>query len=398
MTFRYVEVRNSREDKGMEIDELFNQDLMEPTGGDIACPSCESLVEIYEHKYDPGISAIRCGSCTTDSWVNNSPADPNPRRCSFCDEYVTDADVDDGNSVECSSDDARGDGNCDQLAHKACVCDDCKWFCDAHPENYIECASCGRYHEDNDIVSFDPDFVEAWGHICHECFNEDDEQEALKKEPEAKKSIPSTVTTFYQSAIKPSLHTDEVEADTSRPRSDCSIYLSHFVGRKEEDAGKCFERLIGILTAGKLESRPTGYFSVYDRIPAKSLVSKAVCFTEGRREALVEHAKRFSTFGLSLSKQWLHKNHQAAPAIYVHGALMKGVRDTIPDALVPYINLIEQGKCDFHFEREWRCPADVAFSLSDVKVIYAPLAYHERLRDMTKYDGQIVCLEKLKVL
>lgn len=357
---------------------------MEDSGGEIACSNCETPVSIYVHKYDEGLSGYKCGSCKWTDWVSDAPAESNPRKCPECGDYVTDEDVEGGLSVRCNARDDWDERCCDQLAHIKCVesCDECGWLCPDEEGNYIRCDDCGLLHNPSDFPSLGGDFVDSFGHICWNCFNGKGEEEPGPEAPKPEEPVET------EEPVEPYA--------TARPRSDCSIYLSHFFGRTEKNEEKCLKLLIEVIKKQKLEARPTGYFTTYDKIPAKTAISKAVCLTEGRLDALVEHAEKFSGFGLAFLKFYLHKNFAAAPAIYIHGSLMAKVRAGIPDELVPFVNMIDSGKYDFSHEREWRSAADITFKPSDLKIVYAPLKFHDVIRAETGFKGQIICLDRVK--
>lgn len=385
-----------------EVLELIEHGDLIDSDGTTSCDNCESQVSIYHSKYDEEVTAYRCNTCESSAWLNDIGSKYNPRRCEYCREFVTDEDITGHESVECTSTDANGEKNCEQLTHNKCVefCDQCGWFCEEHQADLLQCDSCSAFHLEDDIVSFDSDFVDTWGNICKGCFN--NENESQDPSESLSQSTSEELRQVIAVQVSPPLASAAMLATSkpsSRGRIDSSIYLSHFLGRRDNFERDTLETLISVINTGKLEAQPTGYFRTYQGNQAQTAASLAVCFTEGRLEALEEHSRNFSEFGIAFSKFWLHKNFKAAPAVYIHEEIIKVVRDTIPSELVPYINKIDcGGSYDFHHEREWRTPAHVMFQVEDVKLVFVPLQYQKEFRDRTQYSGQVVCINQLRAL
>lgn len=263
---------------------------------------------------------------------------------------------------------------CDVLAHPACLsgsgnfCKCCGWFCRDHYIEGFECESCHQLHKANHIISLSGGFVNEIGVYCCNCFYDFDD---IKEEGASKPQ---------NSAPK--------KGCFSNGRADFSFYLSHFI--KGNDTDSSCSRLIQIVKDQTIESNSTGYFTW--RYPD---YSKAVCFTEGKVDALACHASRYSNFGIAFEKEWLIENFSAAPAIYIQENLIRNIKEEIPQALYPFVNKLSLGAFDFHHEREWRVPCDIKFTLENLSMIFASLEFHERIREETKYKGPIYCLASL---
>lgn len=405
-----------------DIKELIKNGELERRDDTVPCPGCDMQAEFFQHIYDEEVIAQYCENCGTSEWVEQYGQKDNPRRCPSCEEFVTDEEIKKGLGVNCSNQDDFH-GSCDHLAHKKCVdfCSACGWFCEAHTSNQIQCDSCGLYHDVNHFVSFGSDFVGTFGNICQDCFSEDEEtyadeidndpsrvgtlsDEELEAEKEMRKKSSSgrlkekgkELTQYITKKTGQFLHAALSAVPTDRKRNDSSIYLSHFVRKKDEMTDRdCLAQLLKIITDKKIEARPTGYFSTYNQIPQKTAVSKAVCMTEGRVSALKEHTESYSEFGLSFSKFKLLKKTKAAPAIYIHDATITSIRDQIPDALVPFVNMIKADGYNFHHEREWRIPHDLDFGHGDIFAIFAPLWAHDEINEALEQPVQLFCIKSI---
>jgi hypothetical protein len=331
--------------------------------GTYTCVNCDRDASEYVLIYDSGFVGYVC-SCGYEEWVSTTPEINNTRRCPICDSYVDVEDEQRHNMVICK------DEGCEQTAHKACTCWECDWYCAKHGIEYYECTSCGLHHDIDGIVTFENEFVEDWGIICGSCFRAENEE--------------------VEEASGP-------YSERGKLRDDNSMYLAHFVRAREEmNDEKCCNQVIQIINEQKLEARPTGYYKTYTGSQERHDSSLAVCFTEGNPKALYDHSDYYSKYGIAFSKFNLMKNHQAAPAIYIPGVLIVEVRDILPLPLVPYVNMIEPGKCDYHHEREWRVPRDISFTHNQIAHLYAPRSSQARIRNETRFRGPIYDLEELQ--
>lgn len=408
-----------------EIETLIDDEELEASGGELACPNCESLCEIYCHKYDEELCAITCPNCRYDEWITTGGA--SPYRCQVCDEFVTDEQMEKVIGLKCSAVDAEGISTCEQRIHENCAdyCSDCGYLCEDEIGNYLECNSCGKLHDPSHFVSHGSDFIDEFGLICESCFYEDEDEYHLElphwkigtpseEEEEAEKKNVEKAIEAKKIEAKEKAKNEEVviEADesesviinmlqtSSRNRSDQSTYLSHFIRkRKDWSEDDCLRVLLKILMDKKLIASPTGYYSTYSTLPAKTAVSKAVCLTEGRLTALSEHIEEYSAFGLGLSKFFLMNKFECAPCIYMNDSIIDQVRATIPDKLVPFVNTINRKKGrDYHHEREWRTPKDIDFSHSEINFIFAPRKFHSKIYEVLDTDRPIYCIETISNL
>ncbi len=405
-----------------DIIQLIENGELEKRDDTVLCPGCDMQAEFFQHIYDDEVIAQYCENCGTAEWIEQYGKKDNPRRCPVCEEFVNDSQIKKSEHIECSNQDDFH-GSCEQLSHKKCVefCSKCGWFCDTHTSNQIQCDSCGLYHNVNHFVSFGNDFVGTFGNICQDCFSEDEEtyaddidddpsrvgtlsDEELQAEKEIRKKNSAELTKekgkkstdFHLKKAGSFLHATIATIPADRKRSDSSIYLSHFMRKKDGMTDKdCLEQLIKILNDNKIESRPTGYFSTYKKILSKTAISKAVCLTDGRISALKEHAEDYSEFGISFLKFDLLRKHQAAPAAYIHHSIIEIIKNQIPDELVPYVNMIKADGYNYHHEREWRIPNDLTFDHDDIFVIFAPEWAHDSIRKTFKSPVRLVCIESI---
>ncbi len=392
-----------------EISELIEKGELEKRDDTIPCPGCDREAEFYQHIYDDEIIAQVCENCGTEEWVEQYGKKDNPRRCPVCEEFVTDSQIKASKYAQCANNDDDHSDSCEQLAHKECVefCLKCGWFCDVHTSNQIECDSCGLYHDVNHFVSFGSDFVGTFGNICQDCFQDDEEsyadeidedpsrvgtpsEEELKAEKEIRKKNSTSllkdsgkkISDFLTQKTGAFLQAALATVSGDRKRSDSSIYLSHFIRKKEGMSEKdCLQQLLKIL--------------VDEKIASKTAISKAVCLTDGRISALKEHANAYSEFGVAFLKFKLLQKHQAAPAAYIHDSVIEIIKDQIPDELVPYINMIKADGYNYHHEREWRTPNDLIFGHEELFAVFAPQWAHEDIRKTLKAPIQLICIKSI---
>jgi hypothetical protein len=111
-----------------------------------------------------------------------------------------------------------------------------------------------------------------------------------------------------------------------------------------------------------------------------------VCFTECVWGSLLDHAQRYSPYGVGFHKSVLFEAG-GGPAIYMRQDLFRAGRDHggWPDEVWPYITPFvpeyasEEHRqthwagrataCDYTHEREWRVPHDFAFQVSDIEFL-----------------------------
>lgn len=112
----------------------------------------------------------------------------------------------------------------------------------------------------------------------------------------------------------------------------------------------------------------------------------AVCFTECPWTSLVEHAKKYSPYGIGFKKDFIF-NCGGSPALYVRRDLLS--KDNWLDCLDKELHYLltpfwpiyaskkgAKGKLppqykvyDYTHEREWRLPNDLCFSKDDIEFI-----------------------------
>jgi hypothetical protein len=176
-------------------------------------------------------------------------------------------------------------------------------------------------------------------------------------------------------------------------RPDFSQYVVHFTkdgkplsngdetnGELKKIAGmSAYERLISILSSRQIRAT---------RMPWTN--KPAICFTECTWASLLDHAQRYSRFGMGFTKAYLF-SRGGGPAIYLTPGLLEHQkkhvgRDKLPfdptlyafmTPFVPpyappeYRRKFWNGKkaIDYSHEREWRVPHDLDFGYSDVAFI-----------------------------
>lgn len=176
-------------------------------------------------------------------------------------------------------------------------------------------------------------------------------------------------------------------------RPDFSEYVVHFTkdaapitARSETDATlraiagtTASDRLRAILEAGKLRAT---------RMPWTN--RPAVCFTECTWASLLDHATRYSRFGVGFHKRFLF-SRGGGPAIYMTPGLLEHQKKHVGAATQPFGDVLysfmtpfcppyaprayrdkfwkRSKSVDFTHEREWRVPHDLDFKLADVAFV-----------------------------
>jgi len=174
-------------------------------------------------------------------------------------------------------------------------------------------------------------------------------------------------------------------------RPDFSDYVVHFTkesapfglaakrktidGLDEIAAMSAYQRLVAILEDRRI--RATNMPHTHD---------PCVCFTECVWGSLLDHAQRYSCYGLGFDKRLLFRSG-GGPAFYMRQDLFAAIRK-LPRASIkqlwPFITPFvpqyaptdhldeywpNKGYLDYSYEREWRVPQDFAFALSDVSFV-----------------------------
>ncbi len=177
-------------------------------------------------------------------------------------------------------------------------------------------------------------------------------------------------------------------------RPDFSNYVAHFTknadpfaraDNPEDDAvrsivGTAYERLVNILRIQKVVATPMPWTN-----------RKAVAFTECPFWSLLDHAKRYSPYGVGFTKPHLFAA-DGGPAIYLRPDLFDkqmefchkdhpdwiGFHSHIYSFITPfapgysppgYLESQRTGEVDFSHEREWRVPHDFTFRLDQVQFV-----------------------------
>jgi hypothetical protein len=171
------------------------------------------------------------------------------------------------------------------------------------------------------------------------------------------------------------------------PRPDFSEYVVHFTkGGRPLGLGRGGPRVPGLAEIAELgASQRLIQMLEAGTIRATNMPwtdKPCVCFTECVWGSLLDHAHRYSSYGIGFHKQTLFAAG-GGPAIYFRQDLFRASLDHggFPDEVWPFITPFvpeyaseehrrtqwaNRAPCDFTYEREWRVPHDFAFNLSDV--------------------------------
>jgi hypothetical protein len=165
-------------------------------------------------------------------------------------------------------------------------------------------------------------------------------------------------------------------------RPDFSDYVVHFTrdeNPKTPESLSAKDRLYSILNQRRLTASPMPWTN-----------KNAVCFTECTWSSLLDHANRYSRYGIGFAKAFLFQ-HGGAPAIYLPPGLMEHQKTHVgteklpfdpvlftfvtpfcpPYATEQYKEKFWKGKkdVDYSHEREWRVPHNLDYALSDVAFV-----------------------------
>ncbi|WP_199901446.1 abortive infection system antitoxin AbiGi family protein [Neisseria animaloris] len=167
-----------------------------------------------------------------------------------------------------------------------------------------------------------------------------------------------------------------------RNRPDFSNYLAHFTtDRKPCSQAKnnatahvikmsAQKRLVNILRSKKI---------LASRLPWNS--RDAVCLTECPWESLLDHAKRYSSYGIGFNKPFVF-GAGGGPAYYVRADHYQNQKwdDNVHTFVTPFWpayrpqklknnQILNNKNIDYSHEREWRVPHDLAFEYDHIEFI-----------------------------
>ena len=139
------------------------------------------------------------------------------------------------------------------------------------------------------------------------------------------------------------------------------------------------ERLLSILKSGKLYSTRMNWTN-----------RPAICFTECTWASMLDHASRYSKYGLGFGKDYLF-SRGGAPAIYMPPGLLEHQKSHVEDGKPPFADDLwsfvtpfcppyapkkykdrfwkNKKTIDYTHEREWRVPHDLDFDLKHVEFV-----------------------------
>lgn len=163
-------------------------------------------------------------------------------------------------------------------------------------------------------------------------------------------------------------------------RPDFSYFIAHFTTDRaplsnhddnpaNEFAGKSAkDKLINILAEKKIHA---------SKMPWTGCL--AVCFTECPWSSLLDHATRYSSYGIGFNKSFVFAKgggpvYYVRPKEFSRQGWQKAVLPFVTPFLPSYApksvkDSASIGVCDFTHEREWRVPHDFSFDYKDVKFI-----------------------------
>jgi len=109
--------------------------------------------------------------------------------------------------------------------------------------------------------------------------------------------------------------------------------------------------------------------------------SPVVCFSECPWHSLLRHAKKYSSFGIGFTKEFIHRLG-GNPVFYIRPALYRTLQwpEDVKKFLTPYVPNFEGNDdmdlpqfnhkpLDYSHEREWRLPHDLTFEYDDISFV-----------------------------
>jgi hypothetical protein len=164
-------------------------------------------------------------------------------------------------------------------------------------------------------------------------------------------------------------------------RPDVSFYLAHFTSGRQP-------------VGNKDESNPAHEFSrttpikrLENILRMKTILAttlpwtgkRAVCFTECPWTSLIDHTKRYSSFGIGFNKKFIFVSG-GGPVYYVRADYFEHQKwsdyaMTFVSPFWPKYRSLKNDQdkdfpqCDYTHEREWRLPHDLKFEYSDIEFI-----------------------------
>lgn len=176
-------------------------------------------------------------------------------------------------------------------------------------------------------------------------------------------------------------------------RPDYSEYVAHFTSAVAIQDDVTLNRQIGPLTPVERLARILQEGRITATKKHFSLGRPSVAFTECPWTSLLDHATRYSSFGVGFTKQLLWEKG-GQPALYMRSEYLKALKDhvethaahpvfpSIPTDVGALYTPIErdpewpmlsgttvQTRVDFAHEREWRVVGDLTFIPADVQFI-----------------------------
>ena len=189
------------------------------------------------------------------------------------------------------------------------------------------------------------------------------------------------------------------QSNFSFVRPDFSQYVVHFTKdaspisaastvNTEEELSQDLAKIAGMSAAQRLISMLESRHIAATNMPWTN--RPAICFTECTWSSLLDHARRYSRFGIGFSKAYLF-SRGGGPAIYLTPGLLEHQKRHVGEDKLPFDPKLyafvtpfmpayapadykekfwkKQNYVDFSHEREWRVPHNLDFELSDVAFV-----------------------------
>lgn len=176
-------------------------------------------------------------------------------------------------------------------------------------------------------------------------------------------------------------------------RPDFSDYLAHFTTSRapcSKAKDNPTNQVAGTTAIARLTSILRGRKILASKIPWNN--SNAVCLTECPWGSLLDHAKRYSAYGIGFTKEFIFSK-SGGPAYYVRADLYQqhGLSEELHPFATPFWpsyrpenlknnGILKNKDIDYSHEREWRVPSDLEFTLDDVKFVVV-----KSYEDMAKF-------------
>lgn len=176
-------------------------------------------------------------------------------------------------------------------------------------------------------------------------------------------------------------------------KPDFSDYVIHFtkggapISQSQHPSDGIVQKVSGMTAKDRLYSILSDRCISATRMPWTNC--RAVCFTESTWQGLLFHSKQYSEYGIGFSKSFLF-SLGGGPAVYLRPELLAQQKAHVGAGKSPFDSTVyafitpfcptyapkgyiktnwHHKPVDYSHEREWRVPADLRFSYSDVAFV-----------------------------